>query len=774
MSQHSRLESETSGYSVEESIVEYGSDEWWLARARSAFRTSSDWFDSSVRRKIEDNLRIFNSQHPQGSKYHHAAYAKRSKLFRPKIRSATRKLEAAGSAAFFSTQDAVSCVAPNPGDDRQKLTATVQTELLNYRLDLDIPWYLTVIGALQDTFKQGAVISKQMWNYQEVEEISEESFIRDGIDLGTVRTVQKKVYKDHPDIILVPIENIRLSPAADWRDPINSSPYLIDREPFFVHEVLERAGTGAQRGHTAWRNVTLDQIRSSLKNDFDSIRQAREGIREDRFDDVRTDVQTYDVCWVHHNFMRVDGEDWYYDTLGEEFMLSVEPVPSKDIFPTLKRPYVFGYSTIETHKPYPAGVVELASPLSEESNDVTNLRLDAIRHVLSPRYFIRRGQSIDIQSLMKNVPGGVTTMDDPNTDVKVRTVADPTAGSYQEQDRLNLEIDDLIGNFSGSSVANNRNMNETVGGMNLLNEGADEITEMTLMIFINTWAENALQQVMEYEQAYESDELVLSVVGKRAGVHPRAAFEMLKEPTRVKVNVGSGATSPMKKLEKLDMAISSVGKYMPDVLQKIDKKELLSEIFGFLGYKSSERFFPSLFSEQKDPEVQQLEQQVQQLQQELAAGIPAIQGRTEVARIMAEGKIKIEQLRLNLSDKKVEIDLRLKHRLQQAKLQKTMLDYRIKQESNELNKRELEQQKLALEHQIMMDELHIEAEINTKSERRNVPVNVNEEQQEEQQENRDMKKDDGESEHAAPNLRGNDKAGVIARDDFGNIPQAVG
>lgn len=738
--------------SAQDELDERGSDEWWLARARSAYRTSTDWFDSSVRRKIEDNMHMFNSQHPQGSKYHHAAYSKRSKLFRPKIRTATRKLEAAASAAFFATADAVTCTPPNPSDKRQHLSGVVQTELLNYRLTTNIPWYLTLLGALQDASKQGVVCSKQSWKFNEVEQVTDESFVTDfGEDLGDVRTINKKIIEDHPDITLIPVENIRISPAADWRDPANSSPYLIDREPYYVHEIMERGGMGPQRGHSAWRELGMDQIRSSLRNDFDSIRQAREGTREDRYDDVSTDVQAYDVVWVHHNFMRVDGEDWYFDTLGEEFMLSEEPQPATEIFPTLKRPYLIGYATIETHKPYPAGTVELASPLSEETNDVTNLRLDAIRHVLSPRYFIRRGQSVDIQSLMKNVPGGVTTMDDPNSDVNIRTVQDPTSGSYQEQDRLNLEIDDLLGNFSASSVANNRNMNETVGGMNLLSEGANEITEMTIRILTETWVEPVLQQVMEFEMAYESDEVVLSVVGMRAGVHPRAAFEMLKEPTRVTVNVGFGATDPQKKLEKFRMGMSTVMELRPDLAEKIDGKEFLNEVFGSLGYKTAERFFPSMFKDEKDPSVQKLEEQVQQLQQQIDTQQPRIDGTIKVAEIQSKGKLEIEQLRSQGANERHSKEMELNHTIEQNRLKKTMLEYEMKQASSDLDKRELQNEILALEHQIMMDEIQLEAQV-----RGNTSSGPAERQKE------------------APNMKGNDKAGVIARDDYGLRPQAQG
>ena len=63
-------------------------------------------------------------------------------------------------------------------------------------------------------------------------------------------------------------------------------------------------------------------------------------------------------------------------------------------------------------------------------------------------------------------------------------------GSYNEQDRLDSAMDDLLGNFSGGSVQNNRSMNETVGGMKMISEGANQITEMTIRIFAETWVFN--------------------------------------------------------------------------------------------------------------------------------------------------------------------------------------------------------------------------------------------------------------------------------------------
>ena len=56
----------------------------------------------------------------------------------------------------------------------------------------------------------------------------------------------------HRTIKLNPIENIRIDPAAEWVDPVGSSPYLIDMLPMYVKDVRARmtqpdAITGAPR-----------------------------------------------------------------------------------------------------------------------------------------------------------------------------------------------------------------------------------------------------------------------------------------------------------------------------------------------------------------------------------------------------------------------------------------------------------------------------------------------------------------------------------------------
>ena len=77
----------------------------WLGRASAAYQGSTSYMDTNYRKTWEDSIRAFYSQFPSDSKYNAPAYEKRSRLYRPKIRTIIRKNEAASAAAFFSNMD---------------------------------------------------------------------------------------------------------------------------------------------------------------------------------------------------------------------------------------------------------------------------------------------------------------------------------------------------------------------------------------------------------------------------------------------------------------------------------------------------------------------------------------------------------------------------------------------------------------------------------------------------------------------------------------------
>lgn len=667
---------------VEDEVVEVD----WIAMARDAYTTSDDYFKANLTKQIEKNLSLFQSKHPSGSKYHSEAYKYRSKIFRPKTRSAIFRREASAAAAYFTTSDVVNCFAENPADKYAVIGAEIASDLLNYRLEHTIPWFLTAMGAYQDAMVQGVCISRQEWIYEERL-----------VDLGD-GTYTFEPSKDTPGITLIPVENFRFDPAANWLDPVGTSPYLIELIPMHVSKVRERMrNPDPKTGQPPWNELEEEQIRSGTQTGRnDTVRQQREGKRQDSTD-VQNKVADYEIVWVHRNIIRYEGDDWLYYTLGADHLLS-EPVLLEDAYPQ-GRPYVVGYCNIETHKGHPSGQPEIGEGLQTEANDIANQRLDNIKLALNRRNFARRGANVDWRALVNSVPGGVVLVDDINKDVRTEAPPDVTGSSYQEQDRISNDFDDIMGVFSQSSVLGNRKLNETVGGMNMLSQDANALNEYQLRIFTETWTEKVLKQLLDLERIYESDPVVLGIVA-REGMTADQVLQILQEPMTVRVAVGFGATNPQMRVERLAMALNTLGQFAPQLVQqRLDTDEVTTEIFGALGFRDGSRFFKAEDDEQLDPQqmaaqMQEMQGLVQQLQQQLQTKQIEQQGRIQVEQIRQQGAVERERIKADLT-----------REIKQLEQQVDYIDQQIKAEQNDIKRGELMIQRDAFTLQKQIKEL---------------------------------------------------------------------
>jgi hypothetical protein len=575
----------------------------WLQLAKDAHQSSTSYVDANYRKKWEDGLRMFQSRHPQDSKYLSDAYKHRSKIFRPKSRSLVRKHEAAAAAAFFSNLDVISTAAVNQNDRNQAASADLWKEVINYRLTKTIPWFLTLVGAMQDCMTVGVACSYQYWRYEaksvmEYETMTDEfgnPFIGADGQPMLVERPRMVVKKDQPCIELMPVENIRIDPGASWINPIESSPYVIRLVPMYVCDVKAMMNNLDQKTNAPkWKTLTDGQIKSAMKNDNDSTAQTREQNRQDSKDPGNTAIGDYEIVWVHENFMRVDGEEMVFYTLGTEFMLT-DAKPLAEVYFTGDRPIVMGCCVVETHKVMPDSPVMLGEQLQREANEVVNQRLDNVKLVLNKRYIVKRGAQVDIKSLVRNVPGSVTLANDVQNDVNALEFQDVTSSSYQEQDRINVDYDELTGNFSQGSIMTNRKMNETVGGMGMISNAANQITEYTLRTFTETWVEPVLRQLVKMEQKYETDEVILAIAASQAKLIETYGVseindELLGQELTLSVNVGMGATNPDQKLGRFMGAMQAYSSVATMELPGLDMKEIGKEVFGLAGYRDGGRF----------------------------------------------------------------------------------------------------------------------------------------------------------------------------------------
>lgn len=665
----------------------------YLRIAKEAFDTSTTFVDSNYSKDWQDSIRHFQNKHMAGSKYYSDAYKYRSKMFRPKTRAAVRQNEAAVAASFFSQLEIMAHEPEDDNDPFQLAGAALRQELINYRLGRigQIPWFQVCVGAMQEANVYGVVTSKQFWDYEE----KKERIPLDGVmneDGSQAYAEQVVKVKDRPDIKLIPIENVRFDPAAEWTDVVKTSPYFIHMDPVRIGDVRKKINRGE------WLPVDESVLLSARNASYDSTRQARSGEREDETDPrFSKELSDFDIVWVHENFIREDGEEKHYYTLGTLARLT-EVRPLTEVYLHNERPFVVGTCVIEPHKAIPDAPVHLAKGLQKEANEISNSRQDNVKLVLNKRYLVRRGKQVDTQSLVRNAPASVTFVNDIEKDVFPLEFSDVTASAYAEQDRVNLDMDELLGSFSQGSIQSNRKLNETVGGMQLLAGSSNNMSQYLIRVFSETWAEKVINQIDKLEQYYESDINLLNLMASRAGIAKYGIQQVTKDllmvPSHVRINVANSAMDPGLRLGMFMEAMKAYTEIRMNMPPDLDPEPIKAYIFGMLGFRNADRF--SVDTE-GNPQLAQAQQIIEQLQQQLESGIAEAQ-----AKAQAANEAKFAEIEANNQRKAAELQQKETESQRNAELQVYLAEMQRNTELlinnvREQSKADTAQQKMAMD-----------------------------------------------------------------------------
>jgi hypothetical protein len=524
-------------------------DKQWIDRFKNAKKSATDHQTSKLQTAWARNYRAFSNRHFDGSKYETLKFRSRSKLFKPKTRAAVRKNDATAAQSMFSTEDVVSITAERTSDKLQATTARFLHEDLNYRLDRNNKWagpswFLTAIGARQDTQLTGICVSKQYWEYEErtisqYVDVQTQTIALDAtgmpiVDLTTGQPVMQptveqgvqdkvEVMRDRLMITLFPPEHALIDPTADWRDPIQEGGFFIAAYPMRIDDVEDIIAQQAERnilGGKAWRaDVDITQLRQAKTDRSDqasAVRRARnDGI--DRYEGAFKGRDN-ETVWLYECFYRCSGEDWHYWMLGDTTLLS-DPRPTIESYPEQDggRPYVRGLGALETHKTNPMAPVESWQPIQMEINDTTNLYLDAMKMGISPITKIVKGRGVDLKQVQNRGPDAAIQVQAAD-DVTFDRAPSPDGNAQMAVNVLSNDMDELAGVFSNGSVQSNRMLNETVGGMQMLSASANALTEFDLRVWVETWVEPVLAQCIRLIKHYESDDVVIAVAGEKAGL----------------------------------------------------------------------------------------------------------------------------------------------------------------------------------------------------------------------------------------------------------------
>lgn len=651
-----------------------------LAIVGRAEQISKDYHQRTVEKPLARAYKAWQNQHSEGSKYLGSAWRGRSRLFVPKTRAAVRKNLATAAAALFSTEDVVNISAQFEDDPQQRATAATIKADLDYRLTRSspksgMPWYLISMGGCLDAQLTGVTVSKQFWEYQEVPtgkfEITQEPVLDEATGqamldptgfpiLRDVKVPTMRVVRDRPMVEIHPIENVGLDPAAPWHSPVQHGRWFYCRYPMGLSDARALIESGGKGGaDPAWLDVSDELLlRGRTEDDRAGSRRVREG-GGDRYEDAKGHGEL-DIVWIQENFIRADGTDYHFWSVGRHgFLSKVREV--REAYPELdgERPYVMGVAQLDTHRVFPQSPVETWQPLQLEINDIANLRLDTLKRSIAPLAVVKRGKNVDLQALQRRGQPDAMLLVDNMDDVLLQPTPGPTGAAFTETSVNNALFDELSGSFSTSSVQSSRQLNETVGGMRLMSGAANAVSEFDLRMWIETWVEPVLRHLVHLVRFYESDERILAIAGQNARVWTRFDYmptieDYEQTEVSLRVNAGIGALDPLQKLQKLRMAMEMLAPMMGEAKAagiSIDVEAIIEEVMGAAGFRDGRRFFKfgEPPQEQPDPEVikamEEIKLRREEMEQQFKEAMLTIQSEQAMNQADNSTKLQIEGMR---------------------------------------------------------------------------------------------------------------------------------
>jgi hypothetical protein len=288
--------------------------------------------------------------------------------------------------------------------------------------------------------------------------------------------------------------------------------------------------------------------------------------------------------------------------------------------------------------------VESWQQTQQEINDVANLYLDTMKQNVAPVTKVVRGRSVDLEALHRRGPNShilVTRLDD----IDFARPVDIPQSVIVGMEKLDVDMDDLAGQFNAGSVQTNRTLNDTVGGLKLIAGASNAVQEFDIRLWIETWAEPALAQVVRLEQYYESDAVILGIAGARAklwqkhGVD-RITDDLMDHQVTIRINAGLGVGDPQQRLAKFRDATAVAAPLLaqsPDFQSgkiKLNTAEIMNECFGAVGYRDGGKRF--ITEQPPDAQAQQQGQMQQGLMiQNLLAEIALKRAKAQHAQAQA-------------------------------------------------------------------------------------------------------------------------------------------
>jgi hypothetical protein len=237
------------------------------------------------------------------------SYRGRSKTFRPKTRSAVRKMLAAAAKALFGTGDVVSITAENDSDPGRNLRVP---EARAHQLPSIAPRKAQRHPVVHDRNGRARIPPSPASAFR-----SSNGSTRKSSSTTAMGGNAPKSRSIAPTFKLFPSENVLFDPNCDWTAPAQSSAYLILKYPMNIGDARQLIKSNNDRARAS-RGVTY-RTKSSARPSIQHRRHGndRHALGAQRRQRPRREATgDFAPCWLRE-FMRFEGQELVFWTIND-------------------------------------------------------------------------------------------------------------------------------------------------------------------------------------------------------------------------------------------------------------------------------------------------------------------------------------------------------------------------------------------------------------------------------------------------------------------------
>ncbi|WP_343577949.1 hypothetical protein [Pseudomonas sp.] len=404
-----------------------------------------------------------------------------------------------------------------------------------------------------------------------------------------------------------------------------------------------------------------------------------------------TSDESQERIWVLEAYLRVDyDEDGIAElrkvTMAGNTLLdneTVDIIPFVSITPIPLPHQFFGLS-----------IADLSMESQKIKTSILRAQLDNMYLTVNGRYFAVQDQ-VNLDDLLTSRPGGVVRIKQAGAVGRLDQGAPDIATSMQLMEYMQEDLENKTGWTRYSQGNDNKNLNETATGVNIITNRADMRLDLIARNFAEGYVE-LFKQILKLTCQYQDKKQVVKLTGGWVEIDPRE----WRNQFDVTINVGIGMGNKDQKVQHLMMLGQAQAQGMAiGIANPENIFNAATEMAKQLGFKNPEKFFtdPSKQPPQNKPDPEQIkaqgQMQIEQAKIQAQAQLKQmeLQHQAQLEQLKREYELKTEQARMQLQ---AEVDVnRQQAEAQQQALkaqQQAELDALKEQQETERTRMQLE------------------------------------------------------------------------------------